>query len=172
MATKHVKPVDGVAWENRKRAYPHLEMRKQGGTSISILAPTDGIVESIKNGEMIFKHKAEPYYSVFGGDNLKLDSELKIGDEVSAGVIIGNVLKEAGSLFGDPGKTTLLWRVGSNGNTKDWMDPEKWVENDFSVWPNEKSTDRTKRKRDFGELLLYGFGAWVVYDNFIKKGSK
>lgn len=159
MAEQHVKPVGEIPWSKKSLNYPNVVIPVAKDAKLNVFAPCDGIVEKVFDNDIIFKHQGEPYYSIFTafGGELTLDPALKEGDTITFNTILANAIGE------------LLWRVGSVGNPKDWMDPLKWLVGDFVVWNNEKSTDKAKSKTDWGTIALVVVGGYILLKGKEKK---
>ena len=150
MADKHVFPVSQELWNSRDRIFPNLRFKAVG--FFTFFAPAEGFVEKMVEETIIFRHKNEPYYSMFnGGHNLKANFE--VGVEMLPGVLLGSVEDE------------LLWRVGSVDNVKDWMDPEAWEQGNFQVWEPAAKGKTTKKPTDWGTIaLILGVGYVLTQD--------
>lgn len=148
---KHNRPVPNGPWDRRERIYPNLVF-PIGNNASFFYAPCTGYIEKIVNKDFfIFRHKDEPNYSIFTSDNLKITDGLAVNQELSLG-------EQLGSFEG-----SLSWRVGVVGNTKDWLDPEKWVVGDFQVWVQAK---QPKKETDWGTLLTWaGIGYYLLKGN-------
>lgn len=145
---KKQKPISESYWSLRERIYPNLRFPiADPKVEVFFYAPIYGYIEKYDSELMLFRHKEEPYYSFFNGDNLKVDKELLVvGQEVQPGTILGSVRNE------------LYWRIGEVGNVKDWFQPEQWLNNKYEVWQKAVGP-KAKGKTDWGTIaLVVGLG--------------
>jgi len=154
----HGPPVTQDLYASHRRIFPNIVITKAG--VFPLLAPTEGFVESIIKDKgqiaaVIFRHKKEPYYSMLeGGKDTEIT--LQIGQEVLRGVLMGSTYNQ------------INWRIGSMGNTKDWMDPDDWLKGNYTVWTTAVDPNKPfKKKTDWGTIALYLGGAYLVL-----KGNK
>jgi hypothetical protein len=144
---KHIAPVPTDMYAKRSRIYPNIRIQNLG--FFTFFAPAEGYIEKYVEEVIIFRHKKEPYYSMFaGGKDLKKNFE--IGQEVLAGVLLGSVTDE------------LNWRIGAVDNKSDWMDPDEWLKGNYQVWSQGVGPIKNKKKTDWGTIALYVGGAYLL----------
>jgi hypothetical protein len=152
----HVKPVSEELWVRRQRVWPRINViALPDKNTFPFVAPCEGFIErndTEEPREFVFRHKLEPYYSVFSGSGLA--TNFGIGVEVQPGVLLGAV------------DGVLSWRMAAVGSKKDWIDPEEWLKGNFKVWPELSSEklgpSESASSMGLGDLVLYGGGLYLL----------